>query len=81
MPVAIFLSLPVTAKDDLVTHRVATNRVKGQRRAKATDDDFTVNLPKVTFQGGRSGSAVNVEEKEEEEVEGWWGRGTHTWSF
>lgn len=65
MPVAIFLSLPVTAKDDLVTHRVATNRVKGQRGANATDDDFTVNLPKVIFHGRRSGSA---EEEENEEV-------------
>lgn len=41
---AIILSQLVTAKDEVVTHPVATNPVKGQSGADATDDDFTVNL-------------------------------------
>lgn len=40
---AIFLSRLVITKDELVTHPVATNPVKGQRGANATDDEFTVN--------------------------------------
>lgn len=30
-----------------MTHRVATNPVKGQRGANTTDDDFMMNLPKL----------------------------------
>jgi len=40
---AIFLSRSVIAKDELVTHPMATNPDKGQRGANATDGDFTVN--------------------------------------
>lgn len=41
---AVFLSQLVIAQDELVTHRVATNPVKGYRGVNTTDDDFIINL-------------------------------------